>query len=61
VFSDQVFVYTPKGEIKDLRAGATPLDFAYQIHTDVGHQCIGAKVNGRLVPLNYELQNGDVV
>jgi GTP pyrophosphokinase len=61
VFSDQVFVYTPKGEIKDLRAGATPLDFAYQIHTDVGHQCIGAKVNGRLVPLNYQLQNGDVV
>ena len=61
VFSDQVFVYTPKGEIKDLRAGATPIDFAYQIHTDVGHRCIGAKVNGRLVQLNYQLQNGDVV
>ncbi len=61
VFSDQVFVYTPKGEIKDLRAGATPLDFAYQVHTDIGHRCIGAKVNGRLVPLNYQLRNGDVV
>ncbi len=61
VFSDQVFVYTPKGEIKDLRAGSTPLDFAYQVHTDIGHQCIGAKVNGRLVPLNYQLKNGDVV
>ncbi|HEY32597.1 MAG TPA: bifunctional (p)ppGpp synthetase/guanosine-3',5'-bis(diphosphate) 3'-pyrophosphohydrolase [Dehalococcoidia bacterium] len=61
VFSDQVFVYTPKGEIKDLPKGATPLDFAYQIHTDLGHQCVGAKVNGRLVPLNYQLKNGDVV
>ncbi len=61
VFSDQVFVYTPKGEIKDLRAGATPIDFAYQVHTDIGHRCIGAKVNGRLVPLNYQLRNGDVV
>jgi len=61
VFSDQVFVYTPKGEIKDLPKGATPLDFAYQIHTDLGHQCVGAKVNGRLVPLSYQLKNGDVV
>jgi guanosine-3',5'-bis(diphosphate) 3'-pyrophosphohydrolase len=61
VFSDQVFVYTPKGEIKDLRAGSTPIDFAYQVHTDIGHRCIGAKVNGRLVTLNYQLQNGDVV
>jgi GTP pyrophosphokinase len=61
VFSDQVFVYTPKGEIKDLRAGATPIDFAYQVHTDIGHRCIGAKVNGRLVPLDYQLRNGDVV
>jgi len=61
VFSDQVFVYTPKGEIKELPKGATPLDFAYQIHTDLGHQCVGAKVNGRLVPLNYQLKNGDVV
>ena len=61
VFSDQVFVYTPKGEIKDLPKGATPLDFAYRIHTDLGHRCIGAKVNGRMVPLSYELNNGDVV
>jgi len=61
VFSDQVFVYTPRGEIKDLPKGATPLDFAYRIHTDLGHRCIGAKVNGRMVPLSYELDNGDVV
>lgn len=61
LFRDQVFVYTPKGEVKDLPAGATPLDFAYRIHTELGHRCIGAKVNGRLVPLNYQLQNGDVV
>jgi guanosine-3',5'-bis(diphosphate) 3'-pyrophosphohydrolase len=61
IFRDQVFVYTPKGEIKDLPAGATPLDFAYRIHTDLGHRCIGAKVNGRLVALNYTLQNGDMV
>jgi GTP diphosphokinase / guanosine-3',5'-bis(diphosphate) 3'-diphosphatase len=61
IFMDQVFVYTPKGEIKDLPKGATPLDFAYRIHTDLGHRCTGAKVNGRLVPLNYQLKNGDVV
>ncbi len=61
IFIDQVFVYTPKGEIKDLPKGATPLDFAYRVHTDLGHRCIGAKVNGRLVPLNYKLNNGDVV
>lgn len=61
VFRDQVFVFTPKGEVKDLPAGATPLDFAYRIHTDVGHRCIGAKVSGRLVPLDYELQNGDIL
>jgi guanosine-3',5'-bis(diphosphate) 3'-pyrophosphohydrolase len=61
IFIDQVFVYTPKGEIKDLPKGSTPLDFAYRIHTELGHRCIGAKVNGRLVPLNYELQNGDKV
>jgi len=61
IFNDQVFVYTPKGEIKDLPKGATPLDFAYRIHTELGHRCIGAKVNGRLVSLNYELKNGDVV
>lgn len=58
---DQVFVYTPQGEIKDLPVGSTPLDFAYRIHTELGHRCIGAKVNGRLVPLSYKLQNGDAV
>jgi len=61
IFIDQVFVYTPKGEIKDLPKGATPLDFAYRVHTELGHHCIGAKVNSRLVPLDYELKNGDVV
>jgi GTP pyrophosphokinase len=61
IFIDQVFVYTPKGEIKDLPKGSTPLDFAYQVHTELGHRCIGAKVNGKLVPLNYQLSNGDVV
>ncbi len=61
IFIDQVFVFTPKGEIKDLPLGATPLDFAYRIHTDLGHRCIGAKVNGRLVALDYQLRNGDTV
>ena len=61
IFNDQVFVYTPKGDIKDLAVGSTPLDFAYQIHTDLGHRCVGAKVNTRLVPLNYQLRTGDVV
>jgi GTP pyrophosphokinase len=61
IFQDQVFVFTPKGEVKDLPAGATPLDFAYRIHTDVGHHCIGGRVNGKLVPLDYELKNGDMV
>jgi len=61
VLVDRVFVYTPKGEIKELPRGATPLDFAFRIHTDLGYRCIGAKVNGRLQPLNYTLRNGDVV
>ncbi|MDP2931396.1 MAG: bifunctional (p)ppGpp synthetase/guanosine-3',5'-bis(diphosphate) 3'-pyrophosphohydrolase [Chloroflexota bacterium] len=61
IFIDQVFVYTPQGEIKDLPKGATPLDFAYRVHTELGHRCVGAKVNGRLVPLNYQLNNGDIV
>jgi len=61
IFQDQVFVFTPKGEVKDLPKGGTPIDFAYRIHTDLGHMCVGAKVNGRLVPLNTELNNGDVV
>ena len=61
IFQNQVFVYTPKGDLKELPAGATPLDFAYRIHTDIGHHSIGAKVNAKLVPLHYELQNGDTV
>jgi len=61
IFMDQVFVYTPKGEIKDLPKGSTPLDFAYRVHTELGHRCTGAKVNGRLVPFTYQLRNGDVV
>ncbi|MFC1950602.1 RelA/SpoT family protein [Chloroflexota bacterium] len=61
IFMDQVFVYTPKGEIKDLPKGSTPLDFAYRVHTELGHCCVGAKVNGRLLSLNYQLKNGDVV
>ncbi len=61
LFQDQVFVYTPGGEIKDLPAGATPIDFAFRIHTELGYHCIGSKVNGRLVALNTPLENGDVV
>ena len=61
LFQDQVFVFTPRGDVKDLPADSTPLDFAYRIHTDVGHSCIGAKVNNRLVPLDYKLNNGDIV
>ncbi|HEY1359147.1 MAG TPA: bifunctional (p)ppGpp synthetase/guanosine-3',5'-bis(diphosphate) 3'-pyrophosphohydrolase [Thermoleophilaceae bacterium] len=60
LFEDEVFVFTPKGEVKSLAAGATPLDFAYEIHTDVGHRCVGAKVNGKIVPLHYELKSGDI-
>jgi GTP pyrophosphokinase len=61
IFNDQVFVFTPKGEIKDLPRGATPLDFAYRVHTELGNRCLGAKINGRLVGLDYQLKNGDVV
>jgi len=60
LFKDQVFVFTPKGDVIDLPAGSTPVDFAYRIHTEVGHHCVGAKVNGRMVPLNYMFKNGDV-
>ncbi len=61
VFNDRVFVFTPAGDVVDLTAGATPLDFAYQIHTEIGHRCRGAKVNGRIVPLAQRLENGDQV
>ena len=61
VFRDQVFVYTPRGDVRVLPAGSTPVDFAYQVHTDLGHHCVGARVNGRLVPLTTRLRNGDVV
>ncbi len=61
LFDEEVFVFTPRGEVKSLAAGATPLDFAYEVHTEVGHRCVGAKVNGKIVPLNYQLQSGDIV
>ena len=61
LFEEEVFVFTPKGEVKSLAAGATPLDFAYEVHTEVGHRCVGAKVNGKMVPLHYELKSGDIV
>jgi GTP pyrophosphokinase len=61
VFQDRVYTFTPKGDIVDLPAGATPIDFAYHIHTDIGHRCRGAKVHGRLVSLNYQLKTGDQV
>ena len=57
LFEDEVFVFTPKGEVKNLSAGSTPLDFAYAVHTDVGHRCVGAKVNGKIVPLHYQLRS----
>jgi GTP diphosphokinase / guanosine-3',5'-bis(diphosphate) 3'-diphosphatase len=61
LFSDEVYVFTPKGEVKVLPSNATPIDFAYAVHTDVGHRTVGAKVNGRIVPLHYRLKNGDFV
>ena len=61
LFGDQVFAYTPKGDIVELPSGATPIDFAYKIHTELGHRCIGSKVNGRLVALDYQIANGDTV
>src|SRR5213596_904325 len=61
LFDEEVFVFTPKGEVKTLPAGATPIDFAYAVHTDVGHRTVGAKVNGRIVPLHYKLKSGDRV
>jgi guanosine-3',5'-bis(diphosphate) 3'-pyrophosphohydrolase len=61
LFEDEVYVFTPKGEVKSLAAGATPLDFAYEVHTEIGHRCVGARVNGKIVPLHYELRSGDIV
>lgn len=61
LFSDLVFVFTPKGEVVDMAAGSTPIDFAYRVHTNMGNYCVGAKVNGRMIPVNTQLKNGDVV
>ncbi len=61
LYPDEVYTFTPKGEVKALPRGATPVDFAYTVHTDVGHQCVGARVNGRMVPVRTRLQNGDIV
>ncbi len=61
LFEEEVHVFTPKGQVKTLPAGSTPIDFAYAVHTDVGHRTVGAKINGRIVPLHYALQNGDFV
>ena len=60
-FTEEVYVFTPKGEVKTLPAGSTPIDFAYAVHTDVGHRTVGAKVNGRIVPLHYRVKSGDIV
>ena len=61
LFEEEVYVFTPKGEVKSLAAGATPLDFAYEVHTEIGHRCVGARINGKIVPLHYELRSGDIV
>ena len=61
LFDDEVYVFTPKGEVKVLPSDSTPIDFAYAVHTDVGHRTVGAKINGRIVPLHYRLKSGDFV
>ncbi|MGQ4807487.1 GTP pyrophosphokinase [Candidatus Entotheonellaceae bacterium PAL068K] len=61
MFPEEVYVFTPRGDVRAFPRGATPIDFAYAVHTDIGHRCVGAKVNGRIVPLRYQLRNGDTV
>ena len=61
LYPEEVYCFTPKGEVKTLPRGASPIDFAYAIHTEIGHQCVGARVNGKMVPLRYKLKNGDIV
>lgn len=61
LFTSEVYVFTPKGEVIELPAGSIPLDFAYKVHSDVGNRCVGAKINGKIVPMNYKLQNGDLI
>ena len=61
LFEDEVFVFTPKGDVINLPKGSTPLDFAYHIHTEIGHRCVGARVKSQIVPLTYTLKTGDIV
>ena len=61
LFPDEVYVFTPRGDVKQFPIGSTPVDFAYSVHTQIGQQCVGAKVNGKIVPLRYQLKNGDII
>ena len=61
LFASQVYVFTPRGDVLELPAGSTPLDFAFKIHSDIGCKCVGAKINGKIVTINHTLQNGDIV